>query len=181
LIEAEVSGTVLLTLALKDGSTGESPLATVKDSAGVPIAGSPFALTDEGSGLYQAVFAAPAEGDYSVLFETSGFETVSEQLRVRDPIDEQVWGATLASFIDPGSTGEALIIAGGQGGLNARVDALAYDANDRPTSFRVRIFPDATTAGASTAGGTGEGEIVTLTETGTWIDAVKWQSLLRVR
>ena len=181
MIEAETGGDVLLTLALKDGSTGEAPTAQVVDDTGTPIAGSPFAMSDRGDGLYQATLTAPASGDYSVLFETSGFETVSEQLRVRAPIVDQILDEPAALHITAGTIGEALVLAGGHAGLQVRDDALTYDANNRPLSLRRRIFPDAATANASTPGGTGEGEIVTLTIDATHIDAARWQSLLRRR
>ena len=183
MIEAETGGQALLTVVLKDGAAGEAVSAAVIDAAGAAIAGSPFALVDRGGGLYSATIASPAEGDYSIRFSTTDpqREVVSEQLRVRPPVAEAILTETLASFIAPGTVGEALIIAGAQGGLAVRIDALSYDANDRPLTFRVRIFPDTATANASTPGGTGEGEILTLFETATHIDANRWQSLVRGR
>jgi hypothetical protein len=87
----------------------------------------------------------------------------------------------LEDFLTAGTIGEAVASAAAQAGLHVREDALAYDANDRPTSIRRRLFPDAATLAASTEGGTGEGEIATWLITATHYDAVRWKSQKRTR
>jgi hypothetical protein len=170
MIQAETGSDVLLTLALKDGSVGESPTAQVLDDAGVAIAGSPFALVDRGDGLYQATFAAPAVGDYSVLFETTGFETVSEQLRVRAPVADQVLDEALSGHASAGSVGEALLAAAGHAGLHAVLDggdgapSIPHDLNNQLTAARLRIFGDKAAADAATLGAAdgADGELLRL-------------------
>lgn len=170
MIEAETGGDVLLTLALKDGSTGEAPTAQVVDDTGTPIAGSPFAMSDRGDGLYQATLTAPTSGDYSVLFETSGFETVSEQLRVRAPVVDQILDEPIASHVTAGTVGEALLAAAGHAGLRAVLDggagspSIPHDANNQLTSARLRVFADGTDISLVTLGAAdgADGELIRL-------------------
>lgn len=68
MIEVSPGANVLLPLSLADGAGGFFPQAEVYDSAGTAIAGSPFDLTHVARGLYQALFAAPVAGDYSVVY-----------------------------------------------------------------------------------------------------------------
>jgi hypothetical protein len=100
-----------------------------------------------------------------------------DRLRIADAI----WDEAIQEHIATGSAGEALLAAFAQAGGHVRDDALTYDGNDRPTAFRRRVFPDAATAAASTAGATGEGEIMTFTVSAAHISAEQWQTLLRRR
>lgn len=92
---------------------------------------------------------------------------------------DAIFDESLAGHLATGTAGQALAAAFGNAGGNVRDDALTYDANDRPLTLRRRIFPDAATANASTPGGVGEGEIMTVTISATQIDAAKWETLLR--
>ena len=92
---------------------------------------------------------------------------------------DAIFDEPLAGHLGTGTAGQALAAAFGNAGGNVRDDALTYDANDRPLTLRRRIFPDAATASASTPGGIGEGEVITVTIAATQIDAAKWETLLR--
>jgi hypothetical protein len=92
---------------------------------------------------------------------------------------DDIWSEVITAHIAPGTAGQALTMALGNSGGQVRDDALTWDANDRPLTLRRRIFPDAITANASTPGGTGEGELLTVTIDASHIDAARWQSLLR--
>ena len=92
---------------------------------------------------------------------------------------DAIFDESLAGHLATGTAGQALAAAFGNAGGNVRDDALTYDANDRPLTLRRRIFPDAATANASTPGGVGEGELMTVTISATQIDAAKWETLLR--
>lgn len=94
---------------------------------------------------------------------------------------DAIWDELITGAAPAGSAREALLLAAGDGGLNVRDDALTYDGNDRPLTLRRRIFADAATANASTPGGTGEGEIATVTISATHVTASQWQSLLRTK
>ena len=92
---------------------------------------------------------------------------------------DAIFDESLSGHLGAGTAGQALAAAFGNAGGNVRDDALTYDANNRPLTLRRRIFPDAATANASTPGGVGEGEIITVTISATQIDAAKWETLLR--
>jgi len=92
---------------------------------------------------------------------------------------DAIFDESLAGHLATGTAGQALAAAFGNAGGNVRDDALTYDANNRPLTLRRRIFPDAATANASTPGGVGEGELITVTMSAVQIDAAKWETLLR--
>ena len=92
---------------------------------------------------------------------------------------DAIFDESIAGHLATGTAGQALAAAFGNAGGNVRDDALTYDANNRPLTLRRRIFPDAATANASTPGGVGEGELITVTMSAVQIDAAKWETLLR--
>jgi hypothetical protein len=182
---------LLLELQTDDELAGLFPQVSIFDGAGSVFVG-PLNLADRGGGLYQVDWSSPTAGQFSARFLTytnvghtvrSDHEPVVEHLRVEDwkGVVDAILSETAADHIVSGSVGEALLIASAHAGLHVRDDALTYDANNRPLTLRRRIFADKTGAEASTAGGTGEGEIITLTIDASHIDAARWQSLLRRR
>jgi len=92
---------------------------------------------------------------------------------------DAIWDEALTGHLGASTAGQALMAALGNAGGNVRDDALTYDGNNRPLTLRRRIFPDAATANASTPGGIGEGEILSVTITAAHVDAAQWQTLLR--
>lgn len=191
--EGLVGSPVLVELVLDDRAGGKFPRARIIDSTGAQI-GTPLLLVGAPAwtGLYQAEWASPVAGQFSVVFEVyedAGFTIQSdyvptvEHLRVLDPNDaiSSLLDAPLAGHLTAGSVGEALKIAFADGGGAVRDDAITYDANDRPLTLRRRIFPDAATAAASTPGGTGEGEVITISVNASHLSPSRWQSLLRRR
>ena len=186
MIEVEAASAVLLELALKDGSVNFYPRAEVYDSASSLV--TTVNLAHVAGGLYQGTLPAQAVGQYSVIFLTysdpghttlAGFERVSEHIQWVLTVGERVWTEAILAHVSAGSAAEALFSAFGNAGGNVRDDALAYDGNSRPVTLRRRIFPNAATANASTIGGTGEGEIITVTISAAHVDATKWSTLLR--
>lgn len=191
--EGLVGSPVLVELVLDDRASGLYPRARVIDKTGAQV--SPVLNLAEApawSGLYQAEWLTPSAGDFSVVFEVwmdagytiaADYDAAVEHLRVLDPDDavDNILDAALAGHLTAGTVGEALKIAFAEGGGATRDDALTWDANDRPLTMRRRIFPDAATAAASTPGGTGEGEVITLTVSASHVTASRWQSLLRRR
>lgn len=168
-LEAEVGGTYTVTLVVADGTTGLSPTAETF-SGGVSVDG-PFALTDQGGGLYNTTRSAPAAGDYSGLIVAGvGFERSSYNLRVRDPVADQVWDASRSAHAVVGSFGEALIAAAGHAGMHVRLDGgagfanIQDDGDNNLTSARARIFATAAAEAAATNGAAdgADGELVRL-------------------
>ena len=141
------------------------------------------------------VTAATAAGELQdVLADTAAMQptiatnldaTVSSRATPGDAMSldaagvDAIFDESLAGHLGAGTAGQALAAAFGNAGGNVRDDALTYDANDRPLTLRRRIFPDAATANASTPGGVGEGELITVTMSAIQIDAAKWETLLR--
>jgi len=187
MIEGIAGAPLLLALRTVDRASGLYPRVSIVDAAGVVIAG-PFAMTEAvGSpGLYLATWPAPTLGAVAAVFDVftdafftvlSDYDAASESVRiVAHALDE-----TLAGHLTSGTVGEALALAFANGGGHVRDDALVFDVNDRPTSMRRRVFANAAAAAASTPGGTGEGEIMTITVDATHVTAAQWQSLLRRR
>lgn len=182
---------LLLDLVLADEAAGLFPQVTVFDDAGAVQTG-PLDLADRGGGLYQVEWAVPVAGQFSAVFLTytdaahtikAEYEAGLSHIRIEtwESVADAVLDADVQDHLNAGSVGEAILLAAGHAGLYVRDDALTYDAEDRPLTFRRRIFPNEATAIASTPGATGEGEIVTLLVDAQHIDAARWQTLLRRR
>lgn len=73
-------------------------------------------------------------------------------------IADDVWDEILTGHFTAGSAGLAVFLSSG---MKCRfiLDNTTYDAAALMTAGRIRVFADAATAAAATAGGTGEGEI----------------------
>ena len=178
MIEVETGGTALVELGLKDANAGKFPQVNVLDSSGTPIAGSPFDLTHTADGMYQTTFTAPAKGSYSMYFEVyddaphstlSDYELATEHLRIHS-----IWDEDLTSHVLDKSAGLAAIISDWP---YVRYDLLTVDANSRPLTMRRRYFATSILLAASTAGGTGEGEFLTMDLDATHVSAAVWQSM----
>lgn len=196
MIQGEPGIPLLLELMLVDRTSSVYPRARIIDDAGSQI-GSPIDLSPAPgfSGLYQGQWLIPVAGDFSAAFEVfqdagysalADYEPTVEHIRIREPaVDlsaaavDSIWDELLSSHLIDGSAGRALFASGGMAGLHIRDDAVTYDVNDRPTKVRRRFFTSAASAAASTPGGTGEGEVLTIEGDATHISATKWQSLLR--
>jgi hypothetical protein len=184
---------LLLELALSDRASGRFPRARIIDDTGAQI-GAALDMTEAAawSGLYQTTWPVPVAGMFSAVFEVwmdalysvpADYEAAVEGVRIVDPQDvvDDILDADLNPHLTAGTVGESLKLAFAEGGGAVRDDALTWDSNNRPLTMRRRIFPDAATAAASTAGGTGEGEVITITVDATHVSAVRWGSLLRLR
>jgi hypothetical protein len=172
MIAGTVGVPVLLELALADRATGMFPRVLISDSTGTQV-GSPADLTasSEASWMYVGTWTPPTVGQFSALFQV--YTDVGHTLTsVHSPEIEHIQ----VSAVDAGT---ALVRILGHAGENVRDDALTYDLNKRPLTFRRRIFPDAATAAASTPGGTGQGEIATIMGVASHFDAAEWETLLR--
>lgn len=182
-ILAAAGDTIPLALVVEDGATTLFPVARVFSSAGAPV-GSPIDLLHVSAGFYLASFIVPAAEKYVVRYDIfadalhtqdlSSRRGKGEDLIIADidtvfgaAVADAVWDAPRAAHGIVGSFGEALrTIFGVSAKANFRIDDMVYDAQAFLLTARLRVFPDATTAAASTPGGTGEGEIHTLTLTG---------------
>ena len=177
----EPGESVALELTLQSRTTGLFPVANVRNSVGAAIAG-PFSLAAVGGfpGRYLYTYTAPATpGAYVVFYDVYtdvGHTTLStrdgpaeDELIVRELADipGQVWNADVADFNIAGSFGQLVRTAAQVAGKsNYRIDNFVYNVNGFLTSCRIRTFPNAATASASTAGGSGEGELDSITVTG---------------
>lgn len=181
--------TFSLSVQLASRETNKFPLARLY-ADGIPYS-FPVALSHISDGFYSAT-ASAVVGVYDVVIEIyndaihtilSDYQPSTETVVVEDWADtaNAVLSADVNSNLNPGTVGEMLASLAGEVGLHVRDDALAYDTNDRPLSFRRRIFPDAATAASSTPGGTGEGEIITINVNATHSSASRWSTLLRTR
>jgi len=179
--------TILLELALADEATGLFPTASIYDIDGA-LVGSTLSMVDNGNGRYRANTSLTS-GYFTVtylVFTDSNHTTRSpdhliaiESITSEDPA--RLLDVDLTTHTSIGSVGEALLSAFAQAGGHVRDDTISFDANNRPTAFRRRVFATALSASSSTAGATGEGEIMTFTIDASHISADKWQSLLRRR
>jgi hypothetical protein len=145
-------------------------------TAGAPSAGSVDTHLDDiesDTGAMQPVVAA------NLNATVSSRATPGDAMSIDAAGVDAIFDESLAGHLGAGTAGQALAAAFGNAGGNVRDDALTYDANDRPLTLRRRIFPDAATANASTPGGVGEGELITVTMSAVQIDAAKWETLLR--
>jgi len=185
LIQAESGKSALLRLGLKDGDTAKFPQAEIYNSADGLVATHDLAHVPGSSGLYHVYIPAPSKGDYTIRYKVyttighttlASYELESDGLRVHS-----VWDENLEDHILASSFGHAfLAVSGHSGGYYVRDDALTYDGNDRPTSFRRRLFLTQLDLDNSTYNGTGEGEALTITATAAHFSASQWKSLLRV-
>lgn len=87
--------------------------------------------------------------------------TMDEVPPTVDEIADQVWDELLSGHLTANTTGLALAIAQGLSQANFVLDNTSFDAAGMMTSGRIRLFPDAATAGAATQGGSGQGEFAT--------------------
>jgi len=179
--------TILLQLALANEASGFYPLAYIYDANGT-LVGSAIPMTDGGGGLYHTT-ATLTTGYFTVKYLV--YTDVNHTARSPDHLIavESITSENPARLLDidltthtnVGSVGEAILSAFAQAGGHVRDDTITFDANNRPTAFRRRVFATEATAAASTAGATGEGEIMTFTIAASHLSADKWQSLLRRR
>lgn len=194
MIEGVLGNPLLLELVLTDRESGLFPRAKIIDPSGAQVA-PVMDMTESPAwpGLYQAEWPNPSSaGHFSIVFEVwqdaghtvaADYEAAVQHVLIVDPqaAVDNILDGSLAGHTIPGSVGEALKIAFADGGGAVRDDALSYDGNDRPVVLRRRIFPDAATAAASTPGGTGEGEIITISVNAQHTTPERWLSLLRRR
>lgn len=170
MIEGVLGESLVLGLGLSDGAVDKFPRAEVYDGAGALVA--TVDLVHAANGMYRAAYAPAAAGRFSVHLRVYSdaprttiagqYERVLEDLTVR-AISQDVAFAKILGHL----------------GENVRDDVLTYDANKRPLTFRRRIFASKGDAIASTPGGTGEGEIVTVLGSSSHFDSARWESLLR--
>lgn len=173
LIIATAGDSVTLSLVLGDGGTGMYPTAYVYDEAGSLDA--TVDLSHTSLGRYAGSFTVGSGRFFAhyVVYSDAGRTTVSplyqaDQDTITTELASQVWDAPRSGVTVAGSMGEAVrLMLGSIGKANYRIDNAVYDANSFMTSCRLRVFPDSATATASTAGGSGEGELYTVTVSGT--------------
>lgn len=196
MIQGEPNVPILLSLQLDDGRRGKYPRVKIMDTDGVQV-GSPIELNESIAfdGLYQGLWTTQSAGDFTAGYEVfddedhlvlSDYILAAENIRVRlNAVDltsnavSAIWDEVLSGHLSDGSAGRSLFASGGMAGLHVRDDAINYDSNDRPTKVRRRWFATSEAAQASTPGGTGEGEVLTVEGDATHISASRWQSLLR--
>lgn len=170
--EGIVGAAVLLELSLTDRAVGKFPRVRILDSAGLVVTLVPLVATAD-AGTYSATWTPGAAGQYTAVMDVytdAGFTILDVYERVADNIRVRV--------LEPDTVFQKLL---GYSGENVRDDVLSYDLiTNRPLTFRRRIFANAAAAAASTPGGTGEGEIATVTGSATHFDAARWETLLRV-
>lgn len=91
---------------------------------------------------------------------------------------DAVWDEVISGHLTEGTAGHALAALQTLAGPATFTDAVTYDANFRPTQIRRRLFATDAAAAAATVGGSGEGEILTITLDATHIDAARWETLV---
>jgi hypothetical protein len=171
-IEGYAGQALLLELVLADRTTGKYPRARILDDAGVQI-GSPVNLSASPAAgwAYYGAWTPPSAGQFFAVFDVyddvghttlSAYDSGVDHLRIHTLEQDLSFQKLLAHQ-----------------GENVRDDVLTYDVNNRPLTFRRRIFATKSAADASTAGGTGEGEIATIVGTATHFSAATWETLLR--
>ncbi len=168
-ILANVGETVPITLVLEDGNTAQFPQAEIYDEAGGATP-TTVSLTHVANGYYRGTYSVTSAEKQTIVFivySDAGHTTESSvYTRSTDVlISDAIWDAQRAGV--SGSFGEAVqALLGIAGKSNVRMDLFVYDANGFLTSARMRVFANSTAASASTAGGSGEGEILTVNLTG---------------
>lgn len=162
---------VLLELVLVDRATGKYPRAKILDEVGVQLALVLLSPSPAVPWSYQGAWTPSDPGQVTAVYEVfqdAGHTVPTTHEPGQDPIRVHALGQDLSFQKLLGHLGE-----------NVRDDVLSYDANARPLTFRRRIFPTKALADASTPGGAGEGEIVTVVGAATHFDAARWETLLR--
>jgi hypothetical protein len=165
---------LLLRLCLGDRNTGRFPRVRIVNSAG-SVVGSAIDMTAVAGvdGLYTATWVPTDAGQYTAMFDvysdaghtTLVYDATMEPVRIYEVEPDAAIGRLL-----------------GHSGENVRDDVLTTDpTTGAPLTFRRRLFASKAAAEASTEGGTGEGEIATLTCTAEYSDAIHWSTLLRVK
>lgn len=168
-ILANVGETVPITLVLEDGNTAQFPQAEIYDEAGSATP-TTVNLTHVANGYYRGTYAVTTAEKQTIVFvvySDAGHTTESSVYsRTTDIlVSDAIWDAPRAGVA--GSFGEALqALLGIAGKANVRMDNFTYDVNGFLTSTRMRVFSSSAAASASTDGGTGEGEILTVNLTG---------------
>ena len=179
-IDTELSGTHGAGLWESDSDTDWTAGEKEQIRQALGVTGAPAATA---AGELQDVLADPAAIEPVVTANldvaVSTRATPGDAMSLDPAGVDAIFDESLAGHLATGTAGQALAAAFGNAGGNVRDDALTYDANDRPLTLRRRIFPDAATANASTPGGVGEGELITVTMSAVQIDAAKWETLLR--
>lgn len=190
MILAEPSESIPLTLTLETPEAGFFPRAQVLTEAGAAL-GSPVDLSAVAGqdGTYLGSYTVPATaGQFPVrytVYEDAGHTTLSTKhgaaqdvivVRAGASVPLDVWSVLRSTAVPTGSYGEALrMLMGTMGKANMRIDKMVYDGNGFLTSAKLRVFPDDTTAAASTSRATAntalEGAIFEIDLTGT-VDSV---------
>lgn len=169
--EAAVGVPVLLELATADRATGLFARAAITDEAGDLVTAVSLTASSFADWLYVAAWTPTLRGDFSVTYE------VFQDALFTVPTEHEPAVDHILVRSAPLDTSLSRVL--GHLGENVRDDVLGYDANNRPLSFRRRIFPDKATADASTPGGSGEGEVATIQGLATHFDPARWETLLR--
>ncbi len=170
MIEGIVATPLLLEVALSDGAAASFPRVRLYDSLGVLV--TTVDAVHVANGLYRATWTPFASGDYAahfIVYTDAGHTAL-------DATYDRVVDHVLVRKLDQDTVFQKLL---GHLGENVRDDVLSYDGNNRPLSFRRRIFATKAAAIASTPGGTGEGEIFTVVGSALHFDAAKWETLVR--
>lgn len=170
MIEGVVGQALLLELSLSDGSAAKYPRARIYDATGALQ--TTVDLTHVSGGLYRGSWAVPVLGQYVAHYTVYA----DAPHTVVDATYDRVLDHLLIRALDQDTVFQKVL---GHLGENVRDDVLTYDVNNRPLTFRRRIFASKAAALASTPGGTGEGEIVTVLGAAAHFDAAKWETLLR--
>ena len=170
MIEAVVGQALRLELSLTDRVTTRFPRAIVYNELNAAIA--TIDLAHVADGLYAGSWTPTTTGQRSIHYTTfsdvprtsvdATYESVVDHLVVR-ALDQDVSFQKILGHL----------------GENIRDDVLTYDANNRPLTFRRRLFATKAAAMASTPGGVGEGEIFTVLGSATHFDVARWETLLR--
>lgn len=181
---AFVGEPLLLNLRLASEVAGRFPQVTIRDSSGTTVAG-PLNMTDQGGGLYQAIWVSPVLGQYEAGYLTytdaghttrSIDEPASDDIFVSDAaadvadIADAVWEEAAADHVTDGTMGVLQVAAGGHAGANSVLDGgagvpnIPHNSNNNLTSARLRIFANKAAADAATLGAAdgADGEIIRL-------------------
>lgn len=170
MVEGVVGIPLLLELSLTNGDTSRFPRAEIYTELGVLL--TTLDLVHVANGLYRVLWTSSIPAQYAVHYTVftdaghtlgaSAFDRVVDHIIIRSQSQDDSFRAILGHL-----------------GQNVRDDVLTYDANSRPIALRRRIFASAADALASTPGGVGEGEILTITGSALHFDAARWETLLR--
>lgn len=171
MIEGVVGQALLIEASLSDAATAKFPRAIIYDE--LTAVATTVDLVHVANGMYFGSWTPAAVGafvEHFTVFSDSGHTVI-------DPEYERRSTPVLVRAVNQDTAFQKIL---GHLGENVRDDALSYDVNNRPLTMRRRIFATKAAAIASTPGGTGEGEIVTITGSAAHFDAAKWSSLLSI-